>query len=302
MQTSGISRRNEAFEVRSLPGQPQDTATDLIGQVFVRQGMLNDKDVDRVLAYAERRHLKFGEAAVKLGIISRHELGRGIAAQFGYSFLEPGAGGYSNKLTAAYDPFSPKGEALQSLRLEIHRQWLAAGHPAVAVIGPTGKEGSSYIAANLAVMFSQSGESVVLVDANFKSPSQHTLFRVGNASGLSAALVGRAPVETLETKLPLFRDLSLVTTGVVPPNAAELLARPELARVIADLRQRHGIVLFDAPSFSADIGCDQLARQCGGALLVIRENHTRLADSRNALKTMEGAGVDVMGTALMRRF
>jgi chain length determinant protein tyrosine kinase EpsG len=297
MQPSGISSRiTDTFN--AVPDRAREPHGGPLGQVFVRQGRINDKDVDRVIAYGERRHLRFGEAAVKLGLISRQELNRGIAAQFGYPYLEPGAGGYSPKLVAAYDPFSTRGEALRALRLRLHEAWLTAGYPAMAVIGPTGRDGSSYIAANLAIMFSQAGESTVLVDASLKNPAQHLLFRVGNASGLSAVLAGRMPIEAATIRLPMFRDLSLVPAGVVPPNAADLLGRAELGRAIAALRQRHAIVLVDAPSFVGGIGAERVAQRCGGALLVIRQDHTRLVDARRLMDAAQGLGAAIAGSVM----
>jgi chain length determinant protein tyrosine kinase EpsG len=297
MQPSGISSRlSEPLD--PAPERARETEGGPLGQVFVRQGRIGEKDVERVLAYSERRRLRFGEAAVKLGLVSRQELNRGIAAQFGYPYLEPGAGGYSPRLVAAYDPFCARGEAFRALRLRLHEAWLAGGYPAMAVVGPTGRDGGSYVAANLAVAFSQAGESTVLVDASLKNPAQHLLFRAGGAPGLSAVLAGRATPEGATIRLPLFRDLSLLPAGVVPPNAADLLGRAELARVIVGLRQRHAVVLVDAPSFAGGIGAERVAQRCGGALVVIRQDHTRLVDARGLIAAVQGLGAAVAGSVM----
>ncbi len=185
----------------------------LLGLSLVDQGKIKPKEIERILAYATKQGIRFGEAAVKLRLISRADLEEAIAAQFNYPYLGKEARGYSKELVAAFRPFSPKGEALRMLRAQLVLRWFSEGRKSLAVVSPHGRAGASYIAANLAVVCSQLGEKTLLVDADLQSGRQHTLFGVKNEIGLSGALIGRAALSAIIKPLPLFRGLSLLPAG-----------------------------------------------------------------------------------------
>jgi chain length determinant protein tyrosine kinase EpsG len=273
------------------PGEP-------IGRLLLERGRLGEREVERILQYARRKNLRFGEAAVKLGFIGRADLDRVLSAQFGYPYLERGAGGLSARLVAAFDPFSGRGNALRILAAQLQQRWFAHGQRALCVVSPGGRDGCSELAANLAVIFSQLGAATVLVDAGLQEPAQHVLFNAGNAVGLSSALAGRADIESQRGSLPRFPALDLVPAGPAPPNVHDLLRRPELDGIVSRLSSRYAVVIFDAPPHLANLGAEDLARRCGGALLVVRRNHTRLDEVRQLLDALSGQGVVVVGSVI----
>lgn len=285
--------------IGEVGARSRDTAdVSPLGRVLVSQAKLRSSEIERVLAYARKRRLRFGEAAVKLGLISRADLDLALAAQFDYPYLEKGAGGLSARLVAAFDPFSAKGSAIRVLRAQLVRRWFGKGRRALAIVEPAGREGCSYVAANVATAFSQLGARTVIVDADLQKPVQHRLFNATNDVGLSAVLVGRIPIEEAVMRLPLFRDLSLVPAGITPPNVFDLFARAELAHTIQALGERYDVVLIDTPPHGADLGADSIARRCGGALAVIRKDYTRMEDARDLLTTFEDTGVELVGATL----
>ena len=97
-------------------------------------------------------------------------------------------------------------------------RWFDAetGHKALAVVSPDAGEGRSFIAANLAVVFSQLGERTLLIDADLRNPSQHQLFRLPNKLGLSSILAGRAELEETVTRIPGLIDVSVMPAGATP--------------------------------------------------------------------------------------
>ena len=171
----------------------------LIGLLLVQHGKIKNSDIERILAYARKKDMRFGEAAVKLRLISGVDLDRAIATQFDYPYLEKGAGGYSaigeKELVAAFSPFSDKGQTLRVLRAQLLLHGISSERHALAIVGSQDREGCSFIAANLAVTFSQLGQRTLLIDADLQNGRQHKLFGVKNDVGLSAALVGHASFE-----------------------------------------------------------------------------------------------------------
>ncbi|MDR2876784.1 MAG: hypothetical protein LBV36_01895 [Chromatiales bacterium] len=296
-----ISSQNSVDSIdKAIAKHSEQAAENAIGQILIRQQKLNPRDLSRTLAYAERKRLRFGDSAVKLGLISRQDLEHAVAAQFDYPYLETGAEGYSSKLVTAFEPFGTKGTALRVLQGRLIQQWFAHDHRTLAVVGPSGNDGCSYIAANLAIAFSQQGKDTVLIDANLRKPSLHRLFNRPNTVGLSSALVGRVAIEEVTSPLPLFRSLSLITAGITPPNVYDLFWRPEFTNIVAALRERYSVVLFDAPPYRAQLGSENLAHHAGGALLVIRKNHTRGLDAQALSDAIQNTGAQVVGTVMNR--
>jgi chain length determinant protein tyrosine kinase EpsG len=283
-----------------LSNRDLSSSSKLMGLSLVDQGKIKTKDIEKILIYAHKHGLRFGEAAVKLRFISRADLEEAVAAQFNYPYLGKEARGYSKELVAAFRPFSPKGEALRMLRAQLMLRWFSEGRKTLAIMSSHGRAGSSYIAANLAIVCSQLGEQTLLVDADLQSGRQHTLFGITNEVGLSGALIGRASLDSIIKPLPLFRGLSLLPAGAPPPNPGELLERNELAEILDDLRKKYSVILFDAPPLSVGGGAEFIAARCKGALIVLRKNRTPLSTASNLIERVNSLGAEVIGSVLTR--
>lgn len=299
MQTIGIENQ-DVFATGISTAMQTGGQDNTLGQILLRRRKIDPRDIERILKYAEKKRLRFGTAALRLGMISRQELDHAVAAQFDYPFLESGADGYSARLATAFDPFGAQGTAFRVLQKRLIQEWFDEGHRTLAVMGPSGQDGCSHVAANLAVAFSQQGWSTVLVDANLRRPGLHKLFNLSNDLGLSSVLVRRYPLAEVTIRLSALRDLSLVTAGIAPPNVGDLLWRPELGRILAALRERYRVVILDTPSWRADIGAEHVARLCEGALLVLRRNHTRATDATALSATLSAGGTRILGSMLNR--
>jgi len=269
-----------------------------LGQVLVDHGKIGERDIERILEYARKKQLRFGEAASRLRLISHADLERAMAAQFDYPYLEKGAGGYSSELVTAFKPFSRKGRALRILRAQLLSHWYSEESKTLAIIGSGQREGCSYIAANLAVVFSQLGHRTLLVDANLQHARQHKIFAIKNGVGLSGVLIGRASFESVIEQMVLFRDLSILPAGTSPPNPAELLGRSELTEIMPWLRHQYEVVIFDTPPVLESLGAEAVAAACGNALVVLRKDHTQLSNAVLLTQVIRDSGADVVGAVM----
>jgi protein-tyrosine kinase len=274
----------------------------LLGGLLVDRGKIKESDVDRIVQFARKKRLRFGEAATRLRLISKLDLEHAIATQFDYPYLDKGAGGYSDKLIAAFSPFSSKGQALRNLRTQLLLRWPSDAHQTLAVVAPGNKEASGLIAANLAIVFSQLGQRTLIVDSDLQQAHQHQLFKVKNNVGLSALLVGRASLASVIKELSLFRDLSILPAGAPPPNPAELLGRKALHDIIRELRRVYDVLVFDAPPFNANCGAEAVAVASGNALVVLRKNRTYLTDAAMLMQALRGTGTEVVGAVMANKF
>src|SRR5512139_1275869 len=165
-----------------------------IGAILSEEGKLRAGDIERVMEQQRASGLRFGEAALGLGLITAEDLRFALAKQYDLPHLLPGNESISSELVVAYEPFHPRAEELRALRTQLLIRWSNAGlrRRVLAVVSPRAGEGRSYVAANLAVLFSQLGERTLLIDADLRTPRQHRIFNVPDRVGLSAVLAGRA--------------------------------------------------------------------------------------------------------------
>lgn len=269
-----------------------------IGGLLLASGKITPENAERVLRMQKELGVRFGEAALRLGLITEADIQQVLARQFDYPYLQAGQGNYSPRLLAAYQPFSPQVEALRAVRSQLMLRWFARGKKSLVILGAGAGDGASLFTANLAVVFSQLGEQTLLVDGNLRQPSQHEIFDQKTRQGLSDVLAGRADLDAIN-KVEAFIDLSVLTAGTLPPNPQELLSRAAFADLNTQLTARYDVVLYDAPAFASGADALAIASRTGGVLLVTRRNHTRLADLAEMQQRLMQSGVEIVGSVMV---
>jgi protein-tyrosine kinase len=270
-----------------------------MGQLLIESGKLIAEDADRILEIQQREGLRFGDAAKKLGLLTEDDIQRALAQQFEYTYLRPGEGGFAPELIAAYQPFTPQVEALRAVRTQLLVRWFNtdAKRRSLAVVSPRRKEGRTYVAANLAVVFSQLGERTLLIDADLRNPRQHEILGVENRVGLSTILSGRAGTDAVQ-QLPVFLDLSVLTAGPVPPNPQELLERVTFQRLMREAMEHYDVVIIDTPAGGLTADAQTITAVARGALIVTRQNATKVQDARRLANQIADCGAQTVGAII----
>jgi protein-tyrosine kinase len=269
-----------------------------MGALLLDAGKLTPEDFERVLRMQNDTGIRFGEAAVRLGLVGEDDIQQVLARQFAYPYLQKGQAGLSPKLVAAYQPFSPQVEALRAIRSQLMLRWFARGRRALAIVGVDPDDGAALFAANLAIVFAQLGEQTLLVDANLRAPRQQDAFALKPRQGLSDLLAGRAGFDAI-ARVPAFADLSVLPAGTLPPNPQELLARDGFRNLHTQLENHYDVVLYDMAPFQVGVDAVAVASRAGGALLVTRKHHTRIAHIGRAADQLRDAGCEVLGSVMM---
>ncbi|MEW6676733.1 MAG: chain length determinant protein tyrosine kinase EpsG [Pseudomonadota bacterium] len=267
-----------------------------LGRILLEQGKLNAQDAERVLRLQKEKNLRFGEAAVQLGLVTDADMRQALAQQFDYPYLAPGSGDLSPELVAAYEPFSHQMEALRGLRGQLMLRWFGR-NKALAITSASATDGASRLTANLAVVFSQLGERTLLIDANLRTPQVSPLFKLENRMGLSDVLADRADVSAI-TRIPAFVDLSVLPAGTQAPNPAELLSREKLQDLLLVLAGEYDVILIDTPPATEAADFQAVAARARGALLVTRKHKTRLTDAAGIKAMLTAAGAETVGAVL----
>jgi receptor protein-tyrosine kinase len=273
-----------------------------IGAILMDEGKITAADAEQVLARQRELGWRFGEAAIELNLITDTDLRQALAKQYEFPYLVTGPEGVSKELIAAWDPFHPVVEELRGVRTQLLIRWYNpdAGRRILAVCSPGPREGRSFIAANLAVVFSQLGHRTLLVDADFRAPRQQSIFNVSDRFGLSSVLSGRADLSAA-LPVPGLTGLSVLPAGPLPPNPLELLSRPQFAALLARAQQEYDVVLIDTPPATEYADAQSITFRAGDALLVSRKDQTRVDDTERVVRELTDASGRIVGT-LMNAF
>lgn len=287
-------------EAQPLEGTPcEPLRRDLrIGSILAAEGKLDSTRIGQVLRLQQmRRGLRFGEAALTLGLITREDLHKALARQYDVPSQRQNGATVNPDLTVLRDAQHPRVERLRALRTQLLIRWsnLATKPRALAIVSPGSGEGRSHVAANLAVLFAQLSLRTLLIDADLRAPRQYRIFDIADRSGLSSVLSGRAAGEV---PMPAFGSLSILPAGALPPNPQELLLRPALASYLELASVQYDVVLIDTPPARTFADAHGVAFCAGSALVLARTNHTRLNEAAVLARGLAGAGTLVLGAVL----
>ncbi len=273
-----------------------------IGAILVDAGRLTPELAERILRHQKEHNVRFGDAALDLGILTEDDLRFALAHQFEYTYLAPGETPATADVVAAYQPNHPCVEAIRALRSQLILRWLdnRVDRKSLAVVSSESGIGRSFVTANLAVVFSQLGERTLLIDANLRAPSMHRLFKLQNRMGL-ASVLGAGLSQYPIVQLPAFVGLSIIPSGPTPPNPQELLSRPAFRGLIESAVNEFDVVLIDTPAWSEGADAQIIAARAGAAILVTRQDYTSVNAATNFVETLGQSGCQVLG-AVMNQF
>lgn len=298
---SAVKRDTSDRRQPFLPSRAPDAgSTSSIGAILVDTGRLSPENVDRVLQLQIKQDKRFGDAAIELGLLSEDDVRFALSRQFNDLYLPAGDNSLNYQLVAAYQPFSLIVEKLRGLRSQLMLRWFDpdAERNMLAIVSPGVGEGRSFIAANLAIVFSQLGKRTLLVDANLRTPRQHELFKLGvNAAGLSSLLSGRMYSEGI-VRISALPGLSVLPAGAVPPNPQELIGRPAFAELLESLGTEFDIVIIDTPAASEHAEAQIIVSKVSAALIVVRRGRTSMPETVELARSLQQTGAATVGSVL----
>lgn len=270
-----------------------------IGAILIRSGRLSVADAEKVMRFSIDRKLRFGDAAVELGVLSAADIELALSRQYDYPYLLRGESSISEEVVAAYEPFTARVESLRALRNQLMWRWFETSpeRNALAITSAESGDGRSFLAANLAVVFSQQRQRTLLIDADMRAPRQHQLFGLENRAGLSGVLAGRTGLDAIQL-VPSLVDLSVLTAGALPPNPSELLGLPAFGKLLRDLARSYDVILIDTPPGDEYSDAQLVASRAGAAVMVAHQNHSQLNKLRDLVGLLTDARVHLLGTVL----
>ena len=269
-----------------------------IGRFLLEMGKINPQDTERILQKQQQDGLKFGDAAKQLGLITDVDLQQALSRQFEYTYLPAENKQYSQDLVAAYQPFSAQVESFRVLRSQLLFRWLSEGFKTISIVGANSGEGTTYVAANLAIVFSQLGKRTLLIDGNLRQPRLQKMFALKQNFGLSDILIDRTPRTELLNIIPDIPNLTVLGAGTLPPNPQELLSREVFLQLIKYASTVFDVIIIDSPAITEGSDAQIISSVTKGAVLVSRINSTTINDMRSLKVQIQGAGANVIGAVV----
>lgn len=285
-----------AHPAGTAPG-PEGAAHDRsIGDIIAELRNLDAEQVARILQHQNEKGVRFGEAAVALGLASKDDVLYALSQQFHYPYAPEEQRKLSPDLVALNEPFSVRSESFRALRSQLMMRVFIEGevHRALAVISPDAGDGKTYTASNIAVTLAQLGGRTLLVDGDMRGPRIHEVFQLHNQAGLSGILSGRADRQVIQ-QVAGIPSLFVLPVGTTPPNPLELVERPAFGLLMRELASKFDHVVVDTPAAVHGADAAVIAAKCGAAIVVARKDTSRTASLRELVASLHGAPVNFAG-------
>ncbi|MCA1635358.1 MAG: polysaccharide biosynthesis tyrosine autokinase [Acidobacteria bacterium] len=240
------------------------------------------------------RHLQLATLAlIPAPREARRFLGRGGGG--GMPASEPGE---NTALALINDARSPVAEAYRHLRTSLLLS--SAGQPpkTVLVTSSQPSEGKTTTAVNIAMMLAQTGAEVLLLDCDLRRPRIHAHFGLANTRGVTNYLSGEANVSELVQASEQIQNLKIITSGPVPPNAAELLGSDEMRKLLYVLSENFTHIIIDSPPAISFTDASILSTMVDGVMLVVHGGRSSRAVVRRAKQQLQDVGAHLFGIVL----
>jgi capsular exopolysaccharide synthesis family protein len=192
---------------------------------------------------------------------------------------------------------SPHAEAYRVLRTNLLFSRKDDKLNSIAVVSAGAGEGKSTTVFNLATIFAQNGNRVVIVDSDLRRPVLHKMLHVTNSIGVTNYLLKQNTLEEViqTTNLP---TLDFLASGKLPSSSLGILSSTQMRELITELKQRYDFVFFDSPPIMGVSDASILASVVDMTLQVIQYRRYPQPMNIRAKQMIEKVGGNLVGIVL----
>lgn len=270
-----------------------------IGDIIRQTKNLTPEQVDAIVEHQRQHGMRFGEAAIALGLASDSDVVFALSQQFHYPYTPDERRATNTELVVASQPFGKQAEAFRAIRSQLMMKVFNPHDPkrALAVVSADSGDGKTFFTANLGVALAQLGGRTLVVDADMRAPRLHELFGIPNVSGLSGILSGRQE-DNVIYQAPDIPSLYVMPVGVTPPNPLELLERPAFRLLMGELLRKFDHVIVDSPAQNHGSDAAVVASKCGAALVLARKGKTKVSRLEELVGTLTASAAKLAGVVV----
>ena len=165
----------------------------------------------------------------------------------------------------------------------------------IMVSSPGPGEGKTTTIINLAITYANLGKKTLLIDGDLRKPVLHKVFNANNKKGLTHYLSGiEGKMETIINPTDV-ENLQIIYSGAIPPNPSELIGSELMRNMIAELKEKYDVVLFDAPPVMAVTDAAVLSQLINQFILVVRFGSTDKDSINHTLTALSNVNTILTG-------
>lgn len=207
----------------------------------------------------------------------------------------------NHELLVEKNPKSSVAEAIRIVRTNIQFSSVDKKVKTILITSSVPGEGKSFISSNLATAFAQNGSKVLVVDCDMRKGRLHKIFNMSNDKGLSNLLLGDVKNEYKEyIRKTKINNLSLISSGIVPPNPSELLDSEKNQTLIQTLSNDFDYIIFDGTPIGGLTDSIIMTKFVDKVVVVCSVNYTTTEQLANTKKSLENIGADICGVIVNR--
>ena len=275
------------------------TKTKSIGELIQDARNLSADDLDRIGRYQRENDMRFGEAAIALGLADTEDVLQALAQQFKYAYADEETRKAAPELVMLNQPFGHQAEAFRAIRSQIlmRTQGEKGTRRPLAVVSHDTGDGKTFFCANLAVALAQLGGKVVVIDADMRGARLDQVFGVPGGVGLSGVLSGRGGKGVVKS-VPGIPNLYVIPVGVQPPNPLELVEGPSFGMLLREVSIKFDHVIVDTPAGCFGSDGVVIASRCGSALVISRKDANKVARLQELVGSLQAGQVRLAGVIM----
>lgn len=203
----------------------------------------------------------------------------------------------SDSLLAIGNPADLAIEAIRSLRTSLHFAMLESKNNILMISGASPNIGKTFVSINLAAVIAQSGQRILVIDADMRKGYSHALLNVNWNNGLSDVLSGQTTAEQAVRKTSV-DNMDFIPRGQIPPNPSELLMNDRCSALLKWASEHYDIVLIDTPPVLAVTDSSIIGRMAGTVLMVARFGVNTAKEIEVSINRFQQNGIDTRGVIL----
>ncbi len=207
--------------------------------------------------------------------------------------------GKEKDLIVHNDPKSPISEGLRTIRTNLQFSNVDKQMKKIMITSSMPGEGKSFTSANLATAFAQDGAKVIMLDCDMRKGRLHKIFEVSNAKGLSNLLIDNVEKNYKKyIKKTSIENLSIIPSGVIPPNPSELLNSEANKKLISILEEEYDYVIFDCVPINGLPDSLIMANLVNKAIIVCAANVTPTELLLKTKSSLENVDAEIAGIVI----
>lgn len=202
----------------------------------------------------------------------------------------------SSELITITNPKSPIAEAYRTLRTNIQFSNVDENLKVLCVTSPGSSEGKTTTSCNLAEIFAQTGNRVLLIDGDLRKPRVHKVFKLSGTKGMTNLLAGQMKLD--EVIHVVGSGLTVIPCGPIPPNPSEILASNRMKELLDEFKQHYDVIIIDAPPVGLVTDSAVLSTIVDGTILVVASGKTEIENGRRAKQLLENVNARMIGVVM----